>query len=37
MTQLDKNEVKWLHADTGALLDVDSLTKHYAKKGAAPG
>jgi hypothetical protein len=30
---LKKNEVKWTPADTGALLDVDSIQAHYAQKG----
>jgi hypothetical protein len=30
---LTKNEVKWTPTDTGALLDVEALQQHYAKKG----
>lgn len=30
---LKKNEVKWTPADTGALLDVESIAAHYAQKG----
>eukprot|EP00879_Flechtneria_rotunda_P013450 GHRR01014043.1.p1 GENE.GHRR01014043.1~~GHRR01014043.1.p1 ORF type:complete len:592 (+),score=161.63 GHRR01014043.1:229-2004(+) len=30
---LKKNEVKWTPADTGALLDVESIQAHYAQKG----
>lgn len=33
MDDMNKNEVKWTPTDTGALLDVDSLTQHYATKG----
>jgi hypothetical protein len=37
MDDMKKNEVKWTPTDTGALLDVDALQKHYAAKGAAAG
>lgn len=30
---LTKNEVKWTPTSTGALLDVQALKQHYAKKG----
>lgn len=33
MTEIEKNEVKWTPTDAGALLDVDALQQHYAKKG----
>ncbi len=31
---LSRNEVHWTPTDTGALLDVEALQEHYAKKGA---
>jgi hypothetical protein len=34
---LTKNEVKWTPTDTGALLDVEALQQHYARKGESTG
>jgi hypothetical protein len=33
MTYINKNEVKWRPTDTGALLDVEAVQRHYAAKG----